>query len=98
MGWTVARGSPLAVLPLALGILALFVALRPDLLFVGWLLVAPFIQENARDSQLGLALTSVFYALPPLVLAMHTLRSNSLARYVSWYDALPAAYLGLILV
>lgn len=98
MGWNVARGSLLAVVPLALGILALFIALRPDVLFVGWLLAAPFIQETARDSQVGLALTSVFYALPPLVLAMHTVRSNSLARHVRWYDALPAAYLGLILV
>jgi len=97
MGWNVARGSTLAVLPLVLGVFAFLVALRPDVLFVGWLLAAPFIQETARDSQLGLALTTAFYALPPLVLGMHTLRSNSLARHVRWYDTLPAAFFGMIL-
>lgn len=98
MGWSIARGSPLALLPLVLGIFAFLVALRPDVLFVGWLMAAPFIQETARDSLPGLALTTAFYALPPLVLAMHTVRSNSFARHVRWYDTLPAAFLTMILV
>jgi O-antigen ligase len=98
MGWNVARGSILAVLPMVLGLFALLIALRPDVLFVGWLLAAPFIQETARDSLVGLGLTTAFYALPPLVLAMHTVRSNSLARHVRWYDTLPAAYVAIILL
>jgi O-antigen ligase len=98
MGWNIARGSPLALLPLVLGIFAFLVALRPDVLFVGWLMAAPFIQETARNSLPGLALTTAFYALPPLVLAMHTVRSNSFAGHVRWYDTLPAAFLAMILV
>ena len=67
-GWNVARGSVLLWVPLALVVLALYSTVRTDLLFVGWLAVSPFIQENARETAIGWVLTNVFYVLPVGVL------------------------------
>jgi hypothetical protein len=97
-GWNVARGSVLLWVPLALVVLALYSTVRPDLLFVGWLAVAPFIQENARETPIGWVLTNVFYVLPVGVLLIRMTRSNSLARHIRWYDVLPAGYVCLIIL
>ncbi len=84
--------------PLALAILAVYATVRADLLFVGWLAVAPFIQESARETQIGWALTNVFYVLPIGVLLIRMLPSNTLARHLRWYDVLPAGYVCFILL
>lgn len=97
-GWNIARGSALLWAPLVLAILALYATVRPDLLFVGWLAVAPFIQESARETQIGWALTNAFYVLPIGVLLIRMARSNSLAKQVRWYDLLPVGYVCLIVL
>ena len=97
-GWNVARGSVLLWVPLALVVLAIYSTVRPDLLFVGWLAVAPFIQENARETPIGWVLTNVFYVLPVGVLLIRMTRSNSLARHIRWYDVLPAGYVCLTIL
>lgn len=97
-GWNVARGSVLLWVPLALVVLALYSTVRTDLLFVGWLAVSPFIQENARETAIGWVLTNVFYVLPVGVLLIRMTRSNSLARHIRWYDVLPAGYVCLTIL
>lgn len=97
-GWNIARGSTLLWAPLVLAILALYGTVRPDLLFVGWLAVAPFIQEAARETAIGWVLTNAFYVLPVGVFLIRMSRSNSLAPNVRWYDLLPAGYVCLILI
>jgi O-antigen ligase len=97
-GWNVARGSVLLWAPLALCILAIYATVRPDLLFLGWLAIAPFIQESARESQIGSVLANVFYVLPIGVLLFRMARSNSLAGHIHWYDVLPAGYVCMILL
>jgi O-antigen ligase len=91
-GWNVARGSMLMAVPLALAILAVYSTVRPDLLFVGWLAIAPFLQESARATPVGWVLTNVFYVLPIGVLLIRMTRSNNLARNLAWYDTVPALY------
>jgi O-antigen ligase len=97
-GWNVGRGSMLMAAPLALGVLALYATVRPDLLFVGWLAVAPFIQESARATEIGWVLTNVCYVLPIGVLLVRMTRSNSLAGNISWYDTIPALYVCMIIL
>lgn len=96
-GWNIARGSVLLWAPLLLAIIALYFAVRPDVLLIGWLLAAPFLQESARLTTVGSALTNVLYVLPLLVLVLHLLRSNVVGRHARWYDALPLGYVVLIL-
>jgi O-antigen ligase len=84
-------------MPVALAILALYISLRPDQLFLGWLFVAPFVQESARATQIGSLLNTVVFVLPLLVFALHLARSNSIARGVRWYDALPLGYVVVII-
>jgi hypothetical protein len=97
-GWNVARGSMLMAVPLGLAVLALYATVRPDLLFVGWLAVAPFIQESARATEVGWVLTNVLYVLPIGVLLLHMVRSNSLAGHFQWYDAVPLLYVCMIIL
>jgi hypothetical protein len=97
IGASVARGGLLAFMPVALAILALYISVRPDQLFVGWLFVAPFVQESARATQIGSLLNTVAFVLPLLVFALHMARSNSIVRNVRWYDALPFGYLAVIM-
>jgi len=96
-GWNVARGSLLLWAPVLLALLALYVSVRPEVLFVGWLFAAPFIQESARETPIGSALTNVLYVLPLGVFLIHFMGSNTLARWGRWYDVLPIGYLALIL-
>lgn len=98
-GWNIARGSVLMAVPLGLAILAVYATVRPDLLFLGWLAVAPFIQESARANfPVGWALTNVFYVLPIGVLLIRMARSNTVARNLAWYDTLPALYVCMIIL
>jgi O-antigen ligase len=97
VGLSVARGSLLEWTPVALAIMALYVSVRPDQLFVAWLFIAPFVQESARQTQIGSLLATVVFVLPLLVFALHMAKSNSIARGVRWYDALPLGYLAFII-
>jgi O-antigen ligase/polysaccharide polymerase Wzy-like membrane protein len=97
-GWNVGRESLLLWIPVVLAILAVYTTIRPDLLFVGWLAVAPYIQESARATPTGWVLTNVFYVLPVGVLLIRMLRSNKLAGNITWYDAFPLLYICLIIL
>ena len=96
--WNVARGSPLMAVPLALVVLAVYATVPTETLFVAWLAVAPFIQENARATPVGWVLTQAFYVLPVGVFLFRMTRANSLARHLQWYDVLPAGYICLVLI
>jgi O-antigen ligase len=96
--WNVARGSPLMALPLVLVVLAVYAVVPTERLFIGWLAVAPFIQENARETPVGWVLTNAFYVLPVGVFLFRMTRANTLARHLQWYDVLPAGYVCLVLI
>ena len=96
--WNVARGSPLMAVPLALVVLAVYAVVPTETLFIAWLALAPFIQENARETPVGWVLTNAFYVLPVGVFLFRMVRANSLARHLQWYDVLPAGYVCLILL
>jgi hypothetical protein len=96
-GWNVARGSLLLWAPVLLTLLALYISMRPETLFVCWLFAAPFVQESARETTIGGALTNVLYVLPLGVFLLHMSRSNVLAQRLRWYDLLPLGYVALII-
>ena len=96
-GWNVARGSLLLWAPVLLTLLALYISMRPEVLVVCWLFAAPFVQESARETTIGLALTTILYVLPLGVFLLHMSRSNVLAQHVRWYDLLPLGYVALII-
>jgi O-Antigen ligase len=96
-GWNVARGSVLLWAPVLLTLLALYISMRPETLFVCWLFAAPFVQESARETTIGGALTNVLYVLPLGVFLLHMSRSNVLAQRLRWYDLLPLGYVAFII-
>jgi O-antigen ligase len=100
-GWGIAdRGRLLwfgVLLAVVLSVAVIYLSLRPDLLLIGWLFAAPFLQESARSSHTGRNLTNVIFVLPIAIFVLHLVMSKPLARPLRWYDALPLAYLVLIL-
>ena len=83
---------------LLVAIVVIYLSLGPDRLFVGWLFFGPFFQSYARFNRIGWILSSIVYVLPLAIMALQMLGSNNLARRLRWYDALPFAYLTLVLL
>src|SRR5690348_6164206 len=75
VGVMLAHGQERPPLPLialaALALVLLMMSLPPPTLFVGWLFLAPLL-ENATASHVGKPLGLAFYALPAFVLAILT--------------------------
>jgi len=100
-GLAVARsqdGVSMSLLALvALTGIAILASIPPRILFVGWLLVAPFLQASADDSELGRTLTWALYTAPALVmLALTFVRRDRTVR-VRWIDWLPGVYVLYVL-
>lgn len=101
VGIAVARsqdGVSISLLALvALTGIAVLASIPPRILFVGWLLVAPFLQASADDSELGRTLTWALYTAPALVmLALTFIRRDRTVR-VRWIDWLPGVYVLYVL-
>jgi O-antigen ligase len=78
------------VLALAGAVIAL--SLRVELVFLGWLLVAPLLQESADVHRVGHVLVLALYVAPPLLLLAWTLSRHGSRVRPSALDVLPAAY------
>jgi O-antigen ligase len=83
---------------LLLGLICLGIALsiRPDVLFVGWIFAAPFLQ-TPFEGGLGKFLNQVVYLVPPLLLIGTALARRSQGRLIP-LDVLPALYAVYVLV
>jgi O-antigen ligase len=87
------RGPRLAVTGLvALAGAAILLSLTPKVMFVGWFVVAPFIQESASVNPLGHDLGLALYFAPTLVFALWTLSRRPAGLSPRFVDVLPAAY------
>jgi len=95
-GMEVAEGGDRLTPPLlglvALAGAALLFSIPPDKLFLGWLLLAPLLQNSADESAIGRPLSFALYAAPAVVLAVLTLANWRRRSDGGLVDLFPAAY------
>ena len=83
---------PVAGLLALAGAFILF-SLRPDVLFLGWFIVAPVVQESATRTSLGHLLNLTLYQAPALVFIVWTLTRRPPWLRPKVIDALPLLFL-----
>lgn len=103
VGVEVAEGGPDRLTTPVLGLVALagaivMFSIPPEKLFLGWVLLAPLLQNSADESVVGRPLSFALYLAPPVVLACQTLGRWRRRADTSVVDLLPAAYVGFVLV
>jgi O-antigen ligase len=89
--------SPFVGVLLLLSYAAIALSLKPERLFIAWLIVAPFFQESSHRTFIGTNLNFALYLLPPLflVLAIALKRNDHRPTAI---DCMPALYLLYVLV
>jgi O-antigen ligase len=95
-----ARGGTILLLVAAAAAvcaLAAVISLRPDHVFLAWLLVAPFVQGTIGSSGAGHVFRVLIYSFPPLLFVLWTLVERR-AVSLTFVDALPALYFVLVLI
>jgi len=88
--------KPLLVVAV-LSVASILLTIAPVQLFLGWLFLAPLLQESATATPLGHALSLALYTAPPLALLIKWLASRERSLRREWFDVLPAAYILLVL-
>jgi O-antigen ligase len=68
-------------------------SLRPHVLFLGWFIVAPLLQESASRTSLGRLLNLALYQAPSLVFIVWTLTRRPARLRPTAIDALPLLFL-----
>jgi O-antigen ligase len=76
---------------------SILLTIAPAQVFLGWLFLAPLLQESATATRLGHALSLALYTAPPLALLLKWLTSRERSLRREWFDLLPAAYVLLVL-
>jgi O-antigen ligase len=71
---------------------AIVLSLRVEIVFLGWLALAPLLQGAAEASALGHLASLALYLTPPLVFALWTLTGSFPVRSPRLLDALPLLY------
>jgi O-antigen ligase len=98
----VARPDSLPTLPI-LGVLALSgaavaLSLHVEVIFLGWLALAPLLQNSADATAIGHVAVLALYVAPTLVFAFWTLTGSIRFRSARVVDVLPLIYLLYVLV
>jgi O-antigen ligase len=75
----------------------ILLSLPPHIVFLGWFLLAPLLQESASANPLGHPLALAFYFGASVVFVVWTLTQSNVRR-LRFLDALPALYFGYVLV
>lgn len=76
---------------------AAVVAFPPEHVFLGWLLLAPFVQGTVGSSGGGHTLRVAIYSAPPLLFAFWTLTTRRTAS-LAFVDAMPLLYLVIVII
>lgn len=97
VGKEVAVGGPDRLPTPLLGLAAIagaivLVSIPPEKLFIGWLVLAPLLQNSADESTIGRPLVFAFYLAPAAVFFWQTLGHWRRPSDVGVVDALPALY------
>lgn len=77
--------------------LAAVVSLRPDHVFLAWIVVAPFVQGTIGASGAGHVFRVLIYSFPPLLFVLWTLTQRRVTT-LTFVDALPALYLVIVAI
>jgi O-antigen ligase len=88
--------KPLLALLVAAGA-AVLLAIATDHLVLGWLLLAPLLQESAGKSRVGHLLSLGLYTAPPLAFAAKAMVTRGKRPRLAWIDVVPALYALLVL-
>ena len=88
--------KPLLVLLVLAGGAILF-TIGTEHLLLGWLFLAPLLQESAGKSRVGHLLSLALYTAPPVVFALKTMFTRGRRPQLAWIDAVPALYVLLVL-
>jgi O-antigen ligase len=83
--------KPLAAILIAADVVLMF-ALAAEQLLLGWLFLAPLLQESAGKTHLGHVLGLALYTAPPLVFALKALLVHGSRPRREWFDFLPALF------
>jgi hypothetical protein len=98
---TIVRSNALSSRPLllllALAVVTILLSISPAVVLVGWLALAPLLQNSASHTAVGHPLQLGLYVLPPLVFLLWSLTASSRSRSASFIDFLPLAYFLLLL-
>ena len=89
-------GKPLFAL-LALAGLAVMLMIDTEQLLIGWLLLAPVLQESADLSRVGHLLSLALYTAPPVVIAVKTVLAREPRPAATWIDVVPGLYVAYVL-
>ena len=84
------------VLLLALAGGALMFSIRTERLLLGWLFLAPILQESAGTHRIGSLLGLALYTAPPAIFALKTILNRGIRPAARWFDAAPALYVGYV--
>lgn len=85
--------SPSLIALLGLAGAVILLSMRPEILFLSWLALAPLLQESANATTIGYVASFAFYVAPPLVLALWTFTRPTFVPALRLVDTLPAAFL-----
>jgi len=79
-----------ALLALAGG--AIMFSIATEQLLLGWLFLAPILQESAGAHRVGSLLGLALYTAPPVVLALKTIMTRGVRPAPRWYDVVPGLF------
>jgi O-antigen ligase len=82
---------------LALALAAVLLSIDTRRLFLGWLFLAPLLQESASSNHVGHVLALALYTAPPLALLIKMLATEGWRPRREWFDVVPALYLAFLL-
>lgn len=72
-------------------------SIATEQLLLGWLFLAPIVQESAGTQRVGSILGLALFTAPPAVLALKTVLTRGVRPIPHWFDVVPALYVAYAL-
>ncbi len=87
--------KPLAILLVA-ACAAIMLSVSAEHLLLGWLFLAPLLQESAGKTRIGHLLSLALFTAPPLLFSVKILVSKGWRPRREWFDVVPAFFVVLV--
>ena len=75
---------------------AIMLSIGAEHLLLGWLFLAPLLQESAGKTRVGHLLELALYTAPPLIVALKVLLARGSRPRREWFDFVPALFVGFV--